>query len=211
MTDEGASFEIMDTAVLVTKVKRRLALSYATEKTAVPLRLIGVTGCALALALSGCTDDSKRDAVRPSSETSPLSTSPGAETTNETNHQEDAVTGTVVHFTAGSTVVKVTIHEDTPTARDFVSMLPMTLTFEDFNGMEKIAYPPRAFDTTDDPGMTPKVGDLFSYIPWGNLGFFYDTGSLGFSRQLVRIGSTDDLDAIRQLDGREVSIAVAPR
>lgn len=176
-----------------------------------PLRLLSATGLALALTLSGCTDDSKRDAVRPSSETSPLSTSPGAETTNETNNQEDAVTGTVVHFTTGSTVVKVTIHEDTATTRDFLSMLPMTLTFEDFNGMEKIAYPRRGFDTTDNRGMTPEVGDLFSYIPWRNLGFFYDTGSLGFSEQLVRIGSTDDLDAIRRLDGREVSIAVAPR
>ena len=174
-------------------------------------RVLSVTGLALALALSGCSEDSEGGAVPPTSETSQLSAPPRGETTNETNNHKDAVTGTVVHFTTGSTVVEVTIHEDTPTTRDFLSMLPMTLTFEDFNGMEKIAYPPRGFDTTDNEGMSPKVGDLFSYIPWSNLGFFYDTGSLGFSEQLVRIGSTDDLDAIRQLDGQDVSIAVADR
>lgn len=125
------------------------------------------------------------------------------------NEEEDDVPETLVHFTAGSTVVAVAIHEDTPSTRDFLSMLPMTLTFEDFNGMEKIAYPPRGFDTTGNEGMAPRVGDLFSYIPWGNLGFFYDTGSLGFSQQLVRIGTTEDLDAVVQLDGQEVTIDIA--
>lgn len=122
------------------------------------------------------------------------------------SEEEDDVSETIVHFTAGSTVVEVTIHEETPTTRDFLAMLPMTLTFEDFNGMEKIAYPPRGFDTTGNEGMAPRVGDLFSYIPWSNLGFFYDTGTLGFSRQLVRIGTTDDLDAVMELDGQEATI-----
>jgi hypothetical protein len=150
-----------------------------------------------------------------SAQTSSASAAAAGQITNETtskdNTQEDAVTGTVVHFSAGSAVVEVTIRDDTPTTRDFLSMLPMTLTFKDFNGMEKIAYPPRGFDTTDNPGMTPKAGDLFSYLPWSNLGFFYDTGSLGFSDQLVRIGTTNDLEAIRQLDGQEVTITVATR
>ena len=120
------------------------------------------------------------------------------------------MTGTKVHFTTGPTVVEVTIDESTPATRDFLSMLPLNLPFEDFNGMEKIAYPPRGFDTTGNEGMKPQVGDLFSYIPWSNLGFFYDTGTLGFSRDLVRIGATDDLDSIMKLDGQEVTIEVAP-
>lgn len=114
-----------------------------------------------------------------------------------------------MRFAAGDTVVRVTIVEDTPTTRDFLSMLPMTLPFEDYAGMEKIAYPPRGFDTTGNAGMTPKAGDLFSSIPWGNLGFFTDAGALGHSDQLVRIGTTDDLDGVMRLDGQDVTIRIA--
>lgn len=126
----------------------------------------------------------------------------------QTATPDQGVAGTVVHFTAGDTVVEVTIHDDTATTRDFLSMLPMTLTFEDYAGMEKIAYPERGFDTTENEGMKPEVGDLFSYIPWSNLGFFYDTGSLGHSTSLVRIGTTEDLDAVMKLDGQSVTVSV---
>lgn len=88
-------------------------------------------------------------------------------------------------------------------------MLPMTLEFEDYAGMEKISYPPRGFDTAGNQGMTPAVGDLFSYIPWSNLGFFYDTGTLGHDDNLLRLGTTDDLDAVMELDGQQVTIDVA--
>ncbi|TMS51143.1 cyclophilin-like fold protein [Mycobacterium sp. DBP42] len=170
-----------------------------------------VTALVLALTMSGCTHDSGGATAGIAAETSPISATVRGQTTTRDESQEDEVTGTAVHFTTGSTVVEVTINEDTPTTRDFLAMLPITLTFEDFNRMEKIAYPPRGFDTTGNTGMTPKVGDLFSYIPWSNLGFFYNTGSLGFSEQLVRIGTTDDLDAVMRLDGQQVTITVASR
>ena len=32
---------------------------------------------------------------------------------------------------------------DHPAVRDFLSMLPLTVTFEDYNGIEKIGYLPR--------------------------------------------------------------------
>lgn len=120
--------------------------------------------------------------------------------------EQGKVAGTVVRFTTGSTVVTVAITEDTATARDFVSMLPMTLAFEDFHGQEKVATPPRPFDYTGAPGMTPQVGDLFSYKPWGNLGFFYNVDGLGHSDDLVRLGTTTDLDAVMDLEGRRVTI-----
>ena len=126
----------------------------------------------------------------------------------QTTVPDQGVVGTIVHFTAGDAVVEVTIHEDTATTRDFLSMLPMTLTFEDYSGMEKIAYPERGFDTTGNEGMKPEVGDLFSYVPWSNLGFFYATGSLGHSTSLVRIGTTDDLDDVMKLDGQSVAITI---
>jgi hypothetical protein len=119
------------------------------------------------------------------------------------------VVGTVVRFSAGSTAVRVTIEEDTSTTRDFLSMLPMTLPFEDYDGREKVTTPPRPFDYDGATGMTPENGDLFSYVPWGNLGFFYHADGLGHSDDLVRLGTTDDLDQIMNLDGQDVTIEVA--
>lgn len=162
-----------------------------------------VIGLALAGCNGGASDEDPAPAGPPPSTSAPSTPPPAPE------QPEEDVVGTVVHFTAGETVVEVTIVEDTPTTRDFLSMLPMTLPFEDYAGMETITYPEREFDYTDAEGMTPRVGDLFSYRPWGNLGFFYDTGSLGYSEELVRIGTTDDLDAVMELDGQDVTIDIA--
>lgn len=75
--------------------------------------------------------------------------------------------------------------------------------------MEKINYPPRRFGATGNAGMAPEVGDLFSYVPWSNLGFFYETGLLGQSRDLIRLGTTDDLEAVMELEGTAVTIDIA--
>lgn len=122
---------------------------------------------------------------------------------------EGSVEGTVVHFTAGSTVVKAVIDRDTPTARSFVGMLPMTLRFSDYGGKEKVASPPRPFDFTGAEGMKPEAGDLFSYQPWSNLGFFYNADDSSHSESLVRIGTSNDIEQIVKLDGRDVTISIA--
>jgi hypothetical protein len=51
------------------------------------------------------------------------------------------VEGAAVHFVAGSDLVEAVIDKDTPTARSFVAMLPMTLRFSDYGGKEKVAAP----------------------------------------------------------------------
>jgi hypothetical protein len=48
--------------------------------------------------------------------------------------------------------VDVTIGEDNPAVRDFLSMLPLTLTVEEFAGREKISYLPRELRHRDSPG-----------------------------------------------------------
>ena len=121
----------------------------------------------------------------------------------------ESVAGTIVHFTAGDVIVEAVIEEDTPTTRSFLSMLPMTLTFSDYGGKEKVATPTGEFDFTDAEGLDPEVGDLFSYMPWGNVGFFTNTEGSTFSNSLTKIGSTDDLDQIELLDGEEVAIDIA--
>ena len=54
--------------------------------------------------------------------------------------------------------------EDNPAGRDFLSMLPLTLTVKDYNGTEKIGNPPRVISTEDMPdSIEPSAGDLTFY------------------------------------------------
>jgi hypothetical protein len=79
---------------------------------------------------------------------------------------------------------------DNATARDFLSLLPMSLTLEDYNATEKIGYPPRKLSTAGAPaGVDPSVGDIAYYAPWGNLAIFYK--DFGYSRGLVSLGRID--------------------
>lgn len=63
---------------------------------------------------------------------------------------------------------------DSQAGRDFVSMLPLTLTFRDYASTEKIADLPRRLSTEGAPaGHEPSAGDFTYYAPWGNLAMFY--------------------------------------
>lgn len=80
--------------------------------------------------------------------------------------------------------------DDNATARDFLSMLPLTLPLEDYASSEKIAYPPRKLSTQGAPaGIDPEVGDITYYAPWGNLALFYK--DFGYSSGLIRLGRFD--------------------
>ena len=121
----------------------------------------------------------------------------------------EQVVGTVVRFSAGSTSVEVTIGEDNPAVRDFLSMLPLTLTLEEFNGREKIAYLPRELAHAGSPGSDPEDGDLIYYVPWGNIGFYYNTAGIGYSDQTIHLGTYDaPLDQLAQLEGQDVTVEV---
>lgn len=73
------------------------------------------------------------------------------------------------------------------TSKDFFSLLPMTLTLEDYAATEKIAYPPRKLSTEGAPaGIDPAVGDIAYYAPWGNLAIFYK--DFRYSAGLIRLG-----------------------
>jgi hypothetical protein len=76
---------------------------------------------------------------------------------------------------------------DNATARDFLSLLPMTLTLDDYAATEKISYLPRKLSTAGAPaGCDPSVGDITYYAPWGNLAIFYR--DFGYSRGLIQLG-----------------------
>ena len=74
--------------------------------------------------------------------------------------------------------------------RDLLAQLPLTLTFSDYNGTEKIIYLPEALSTADAPeGSDPGIGDITYYAPWGNLAIFYQ--DFGYSPGLVKLGTVD--------------------
>ena len=79
---------------------------------------------------------------------------------------------------------------DTPTARDFASMLPLTLTLEDYSKTEKISDLPKKLIKDGAPaGADPSVGDIAYYAPWGNLALFYK--DFKYSDGLILLGKLD--------------------
>ncbi len=117
--------------------------------------------------------------------------------------------GVVIRFRSGATTIDVTVIDDNATTRDLLSILPLTLRFEELNGREKISYLPRELDTTDTPGSDPENGDLIYYAPWGNLGFYYNAAGVGFDDDVVHIGTYNaTTEQLTQLEGSDVSVDI---
>jgi hypothetical protein len=80
--------------------------------------------------------------------------------------------------------------EDSATARDFASLLPLTVTLDDYAGTEKISDLPKRLSTEGAPaGFDPSAGDITYYAPWGNLAIFYR--GFRYSSGLVKLGAIE--------------------
>jgi hypothetical protein len=95
---------------------------------------------------------------------------------------------------------------DTPTARDFASMLPLTLTLSDYSKTEKISDLPKKLTKEGAPvGADPAVGDIAYYAPWGNLALYYK--DFGYSDGLILLGKLDGgAEALSAPDSVKVTI-----
>lgn len=79
---------------------------------------------------------------------------------------------------------------ENPSARDFVSMLPLDLKIEDYSNNEKITYLPRKLTTEGSgPFDNEQPGDVCYYAPWGDVVFFY--APYRYSSGLIRLGRLD--------------------
>ena len=79
---------------------------------------------------------------------------------------------------------------DSQATQDFIVLLPLTVTLEDYAGTEKIYYLPERLSTEGAPaGSDPSVGDIAYYAPWGNLAVYYR--DFGYSNGLVILGKID--------------------
>ena len=87
-------------------------------------------------------------------------------------------------------------------------MLPLTITLEEFAGREKISYLPRDLEHRGSPGSDPEDGDLIYFVPWGNLGFYYNAEGIGYSDDTIHLGTYDaTLDELERLEG-EVTVEI---
>lgn len=109
----------------------------------------------------------------------------------------------------GETATATATLYDTPTGRDFASLLPLSLTLEDYDDIERISDLPRRLSTVQAPdGMTPEAGDITYYAPWGNLAIFVRGRAYG--RSLIPLGKVDSgLPVLQRHGPLAVQIKVA--
>ncbi|WP_060904976.1 cyclophilin-like fold protein [Streptomyces scabiei] len=160
-----------------------------------------VTATALVLTVAACTDTSP---ASPSATTTwqqtPTSEAPTA--------PSDRNTAMDIRVTLDGRPVDATLN-DSPAARDFAELLPLTLDLKDFHQTERIADLPRRLTTSGAPeSAAPRAGDLTYYAPWGNLALFYRDGDSA-SDDLLILGSIDaDTDRLAGAD--RITIEAAP-
>lgn len=122
------------------------------------------------------------------------------------------------HVTAGNKTMKIGIAlegatiaatlDGNPAARDFLSLLPLSVVLEDYAATEKIFHLPRKLTTQGLPdGYEPRAGDIAYCAPWGNIAIFYK--DFRYSPGLVKLGVIDTgLDALAR--GASMKATVAP-
>lgn len=115
---------------------------------------------------------------------------------------------TRIIFKIGQETLSATL-DDTAAARDFASMLPLTITLSDYHGIEKVGDLGRELDSAGmPPSYEPKAGDITQYAPWKNLAIF--VAPFSNSRGLVRLGQFDgDISPLEGTDDVTVSIELA--
>lgn len=117
--------------------------------------------------------------------------------------------GTIVRFSSTYVQVDVTITQDSPTVRDFLSLLPLTPAFEEFNGREKLSYLPRELATEGSPGHDSEDGDLIYFAPWGNIGFYYNAEGIGHDDRVILLGTFDATpEQLVRLEAGDVTVAI---
>jgi len=99
--------------------------------------------------------------------------------------------------------------EDGAAARDFLGLLPLTLDLEDYASTEKIAPLPKKLSVAGAPaGMTPSIGDITYYAPWGNLAIFYKR--FGHADGLIKLGHiSGDIRMLRTRGPLKTRIEIA--
>jgi len=160
----------------------------------------------LIISLAACGHKNDSDGSIPLSQSSTTSDSgnkmPKSTVSTETSSTGEgaSVQDARIKLTFGNEEVFVKMY-DNPTSRDLLAQLPLTLSFKDYAGTEKISYLPQKLSTEGSPsGYDPSVAELAYYAPWGNICFYYR--DFGYSNGLVPLGSIESgMESLTSLDG----------
>lgn len=77
-----------------------------------------------------------------------------------------------IRFTIGNAVATATL-DDNPTARDFASLLPVTLTMHDLFGREKPGPLPRTLNEGEKRQFSYEVGQVIYWSPTHEMAIYY--------------------------------------
>src|SRR3954447_4150954 len=101
---------------------------------------------------------------------------------------------------------------DSGTARDFVSLLPMTLTMNDLFKREKFGHLPRPISEEGKRKHTYETGDLAYCSPGPDIAIFYrQDGRKIPDPGIILIGKIDvDVEALKAPGALKVAIDVEP-
>lgn len=153
---------------------------------------------ALVLPLAGCKSSPNGPAPITEPPTSPQETSSTAAGSSPPSQGSSAATAaetTPITIDIDGGTVTGTLSSNA-TARSLIEHLPMTLSFMDYGGQEKIAELPEPLSLDGVPaGDSAEPLTIGYYAPDQALVLYYER--VGYSRGIVRIGSFDDLAAIR--------------
>lgn len=157
------------------------------------LLCFGLTACAEQKAAPSVSEQSSQQEhsnIQNSNEVSEnLSTNSQVQESSSGNTEAPETGEQKAKLTIDGQEFDVTLY-NTPAANALYDMLPLELTFEDFNGIEKIAYMDNELPTDGEPNeFDPDVGDLCLYAPWGNLSIFYK--DFRNSNGLISLGHID--------------------
>ena len=160
-----------------------------------------------ALTLTACADGDTRSAPPPQTSERTPTMAPTPRTAPEPTSPA-AVEGTAVLITIGDTTVPGRLW-DNPAARDLAKRLPLTLTFSDYNAVEKTARLDPALTMDGMPaGDDPNPGEIGWYAPSGDLVLYY--GDVGYWNGIARLGSFDPSGVELLPDGpHDVTVTIA--
>lgn len=158
---------------------------------------------ALALPIAGCNPSSNGPASTTEQPSSPPETSTASDgSSSQPSPVPSAATaaeGTPITIDIDGQTVTGTL-SDNATARSLIGQLPLTLSFSDHGGQEKIAELPEPLSLDGVPAgddATPLT--IGYYSPDQALVLYYEY--VGYFPGIVRIGSFEDLASIRDRRG----------
>ncbi|MFY0780546.1 cyclophilin-like fold protein [Peribacillus simplex] len=148
-------------------------------------KLLGLAILVMSFALAACSSNDNN-----SSETDRDHNTSDNSNRAQEEPTEDSLSDIRIKLSFNKEEVLVRMY-DNPASRDFLAQLPLTVTFEDYVGKEKISILQKklAADNLQSENQ-PKKGDFAYFSPWGNLAIFYK-GIEDATNDLVILGQIE--------------------